>query len=87
MYSDSPEALALWKSTSLLLYQAGDVQSLIAAGAGKDEVRTSLEKAVELGIEALSVLELCQEEAGSASPYMAVVSLPLHPDSEDEEAA
>lgn len=87
MHSDTPESHALWRTTSLLLYQAGEVQSLIQNSASKDEVRQSLEKAVELGVEALSVLELFEEKGKDDLPCKAVVALPLIPDGEDEEAA
>lgn len=87
MHSETPEGQALWRTSSLLLYQAGDVQTLLQAGASKAEVRRSLEKAVELAVEALSVLELCDEKGPENLPYKAVVALPLQPDGQDEEAA
>lgn len=87
MHSDTPEGQALWRTSSLLLYQAGDVQSLLQAGASKDEVKRSLNKAVELAAEALTVLELCPEREPDSLPQRAVVALPLQPDGLDEEAA
>jgi hypothetical protein len=73
MHSQSHVPTDLWRTTCEMLYQSGEVQTLLTEGADRSEVQLALCRVIELATQGITQLDKIPQKGGVRSSMKAVV--------------
>lgn len=76
MHSQSHVPTDLWRTTCEMLYQSGEVQTLLTEGADKSEIQLALCKVIELATQGITQLDKVPKRSMRSQASHKAVVLP-----------